>query len=398
MKLQTNYSEFFPQLKTDLLYLDTAATALKPQCVIDALTDFYSREYGTVHRAIYDLSSQATTRYQKSRETIQKFLNAKKASEIIFTKGTTEAINLIASSFGQAFITPGDEILITTLEHHSNIVPWQLMAQERQAKLTVVPIDDEGNLLNFEQYLTPRTKIVSLTALSNAIGVMPPLETLIPLIHSFGAKVFIDGAQLAPHHPVDLQTLDADFFAFSGHKTYGPTGIGVLYGKEELLNMLPPYQGGGDMIDTVSFEKTTFNTLPTKFEAGTPPIAEVIALDTAIQLLQEIRLETIHDHVLSLTTLAHSLLTTIPNLNIIGPKQPQGPIISFTIDGIHPLDLGTFLNVHHVALRTGHLCAQPLLNRLGHTSLARLSFGLYNTEEDVYRFIDHLKQVIASLR
>lgn len=397
--------EDFPMLKKTmhgkpLVYLDTAATAQKPQSVIDAMNDFYSKRYGTVHRAVYELATHSTNEYQEVRKKVAAFLNAVKPEEIIFTRGTTEAINMIAYSFGKAFVKPGDEVIISEIEHHSNIVPWQLMCEDRGAKLRIIPVDDDG-VLKLDEYaklLNPKTKLVAIGHISNALGTEHPIKEMITMAHKVGAKVLVDGAQAAPHMPVNVQDLDADFYAFSGHKLYGPTGIGILYGKEKLLEEMPPYQGGGDMIESVTFDKTTYNVLPLKFEAGTPMIAEVIGLGAAIDYLNALGVQNIHDWEHQLLTYATEQMKTIPGVHIIGTAPQKGAIISFKVDGVHPLDIGTMLDLHGVAMRTGHHCAQPAMKRFGVEATARASFGLYNNKEDVDRFIAALKQVIKLLK
>jgi cysteine desulfurase/selenocysteine lyase len=395
----------FPMLSQEmhghpLIYFDSAATAQKPQCVIDTLTNFYKGHYGTVHRAVYELSVEATRLYQQSRVRVQQFLNAKSPKEIIFTKGATEAINLVASSFGKKFVRPGDEIMITEMEHHSNIVPWQILCQDRQAILKVAPMDSRGvlDMDAFRSMLSPRTKLVSVAHISNALGTLNPLPEIIAAAHAVGAKVMVDGAQSAPHIPVDVQALDIDFFVFAGHKLYGPTGVGVLYGKEELLNEMPPYQGGGDMIETVTFEKTTYNELPLKFEAGTPIIAEVIGLGEAIAFVQSIGLQNISEWEHQLLVRATEQLSAIPDLTIFGTSPQKGAVISFNIKGIHPLDIGTMLDLHGIAVRTGHLCAQPVMRKFGTTAFVRASFALYNTPEEVDRFSEALRTIIPKLK
>lgn len=383
-----------------LIYLDSGATAQKPDSVIEAIRSFYAEHYGTVHRAVYELSVEATRLYQETRIKVQKLLNAAKCEEIIFTRGTTESINCVASSFGKRFVLPGDEIIITEMEHHSNIVPWQMLCEERQAILKVVPMDQRGvlDLDAFRQMLTPRTKIVSVAQISNALGTINPLEEIISLAHEAGAKVLVDGAQGAPHTPIDVQALDIDFYVFSGHKLYGPTGIGILYGKEELLDAMPPYQGGGDMIETVTFEKTTYNTLPLKFEAGTPMIAEVIGLGSAVDFIQAIGLPVINAWEHQLLVRTTELLSDIPDLVIFGNAPNKGALVSFNVKGIHPLDIGTMLDLQGVAVRTGHLCAQPVMRKFGTTAFVRASFGLYNTLEEVDKFADILRNIILKLK
>lgn len=379
-----------------LIYFDSAATAQKPAVVIDAISDFYRKNYGTVHRAVYDLSLHSTKEYQEIREKIRQFINAEKSDEIIFTRGTTESINLVASSFGKAFISPGDEVLITEMEHHSNIVPWQMCCQERGATLKVVPMDDRGvlDLSAYQKLLSEKTKIVAVAHVSNALGTLNPVKVMIKMAHEKGAKVLVDGAQSAPHLAIDVQDLDADFYVFSGHKVYGPTGIGLLYGKEALLNAMPPYQGGGDMIETVTFPKTTYNVLPLKFEAGTPMIAEVIGMGAAIDYIKSIGLSTIHEWEQKLLHYATERVKEIPSLRIIGEAPEKSSIISFIIDGIHPLDIGTMLDLKGIAIRTGHHCAQPVMQHFHIPGTARASFGLYNTEAEVDQFIQSLKEVI----
>jgi len=398
------WREDFPLLKITmhgkpLIYLDTGATAQKPKKVIDTLHDFYSNRYGTVHRAVYDLAVYATKAYQEARVKIQKFLNAKHMEEIIFTRGTTESINLVAYSFGKAFIQPGDEILISEMEHHSNIVPWQIACEDRGAVLKIIPVTDVGeiDLEAYKNLLNEKTKLVSITHVSNVLGTINPIKEMVKLAHERGAKFLVDGAQAAPRVPVDVQDLDCDFYAFSGHKCYGPNGIGALYGKTELWEKMPPYQGGGDMIESVHFEKTTYNVLPMKFEAGTPIIAEAIALGAAIDYLQTIGMEKIHQHENELTRLLTSKLLEIEGLTIIGNAPNKCGVVSFIVEGIHPLDLGTLLDLKGIAIRTGHHCAQPLLRKFGLTATARASFGLYNTAEEVDLFIENLTQVIEKL-
>lgn len=394
----------FPMLKQSvygkpLIYFDSAATAQKPQAVIDKLTDFYTNHYGTVHRAVYHLAGYATNAYQSAREEAKKFLNAASDNEIIFTRGTTESINLVAYSFGKAFVKPGDEILISALEHHSNIVPWQMLCEERGAKLKVIPMLDNGELDMdaFRSLLNSKTKLLAVGHISNAIGTINPIKEMIQEAHRVGAKVLIDGAQAAPHMPVDVQDLDCDFYVFSGHKAYGPTGIGVLYAKENLLEMMPPYQGGGDMIEKVTFDKTTYNVPPIKFEAGTPIIAEAIALGEALRYINSVGIESIAEYEHDLTQYALEKLRTIPGITIYGPEN-RGSIISFNLHNAHPLDVGTLLDLRGIAVRTGHHCAQPLMARLGIPGTVRASFSFYNTREEVDAFIDALREIIPLLK
>ncbi len=378
-----------------LVYLDSAATAQKPLSVIEKIRSFYAEHYGTVHRAVYGLAVHATEEYHKARERAQAFLNAKKAEEVIFTRGTTESINCIATVFGRKFIKPRDEILITEMEHHSNIVPWQMVCEERGAILKVVPFDDNGviDLNRFEESFSDKTRIAAFTHVSNALGTVNPVKEMVKIAHAKGAKALVDGAQAAPHRPVDVQDMDADFYVFSGHKVYGPTGVGVLYGKEALLNELPPYQGGGDMIEEVTFEKTTYNVLPMKFEAGTPLIAEVIGLAEALKFLEGFGRKDALIWEQELLRYATEQIIQIPGVKIIGNAPEKGGIISFIVQGMHHLDIGTLLDLRGVAVRTGHHCAQPAMSHFGIPGTARISFGLYSTKSDVDHFIDALRKV-----
>lgn len=382
-----------------LVYLDSAATAQKPNAVINAITDFYREHYGTVHRAIYELSLYATEEYQRVRQKVQAFLGAAKPEEIIFTRGTTESINMVAYSFGKAFLQPGDEILISAVEHHSNIVSWQIACEDRGAILKVIPVNDRGEIIleEYERLLSPRSKLVAVGHISNVLGTIHPIKQMIKMAHAQGAKVLIDGAQAAPHLPINVRELDADFYVFSGHKVYGPTGIGILYGKEALLNAMPPAQGGGDMITSVSFEKTLYNSLPLKFEAGTPMIAEVIGLGAALDYIDGLGLETIAAWEQTLLQVTTQQLQAIPGLRVIGTAAEKSGIISFVVDRVHPLDLGTLLDLKGIAIRTGHHCSQPTMKRFGVEATSRASFGLYNTLEEVGRFVEGLQQAIAQL-
>ncbi|HEY2811547.1 MAG TPA: cysteine desulfurase [Rhabdochlamydiaceae bacterium] len=394
----------FPMLHRSMhgkqfIYFDTAATAHKPRCVIEAVAGFYKERYATVHRASYDFASQATAQYDAVRRQVKEFLNASFVEEIIFTKGTTDGINLVASSFGKAFIRQGDEVIISVMEHHSNIVPWQMLCEERNAHLKVIPINDRGELLldEFEKLLTPRTKIVSVAHISNVTGTINPVEEIIKMAHARGAKVLIDGAQAASHMPIDVCRLGADFYVFSGHKAYGPTGIGVLFGKRSLLEKMPPYQGGGDMISEVSLHGSTFQAPPLKFEAGTPMITEVIGLSEALSFIESIGRSRIAIWEKDLLDYATRRLQEIKGLKIIGTAAKKGALISFTIEGVHSLDIGTLLDIRGIAVRTGQLCAQPLLNYFNVPSLTRLSFGVYNTFEEIDQFISALKEVLLLL-
>ena len=399
------YRADFPMLNKTmhgkpLVYLDSAATSLKPYAVINSICDFYQEHYGTVHRAVYELAVKSTDLYHSVRLKIQNFINANSSDEIIFTKGTTEAVNLVASSFSKAFLSEGDEVLVSQIEHHSNIVPWQIACEVVGAHLKVIPVDDDGNLdlEEFQNLLSSRTRLVAVGHVSNALGTIHPLKKIISMSRAFGAKVFIDGAQGVPHSVVDVQDLDCDFYVFSGHKALGPTGVGVLYGKKDLLEVLPPYQGGGDMIDRVSFDKTTYAGLPNKFEAGTPGISGVLGLGAAIDYLVDVGLDNVHDWEQRLTGFALEEMKNISGLKLIGQPKHRAGIISFVVDGVHHLDLGTFLDLQGVAVRTGHHCAQPCMERFGITGSVRASFYLYNNEEDVERFIASLKKVIDLLR
>lgn len=376
-----------------LVYLDNAATTQKPLCVLDAMRDEYLNVNANVHRGVHYLSQQATELHEQARDTVCRFLNARRREEIVFTRGTTEAINLVASSFGEAFVNDGDEIIVSTVEHHSNIVPWQLMAERKGARLRVIPIDEMGNfcMSDYEKLFSPRTKIVSIAHVSNVLGTVNPVDEVVRIAHEHGVPVMIDGAQGAPHFAVDVQQLDCDFYAFSGHKAYGPTGIGVLYGKEEWLDRLPPYQGGGEMIAKVSFEKTTYEAPPLKFEAGTPDYIATHGLAVAIDYLQRLGLDNIHRHEKNLTDYALEKLKNLDEMEVFGSNQDA--IISFNMTGIHHLDAGTLLDRLGIAVRTGHHCAQPLMDRLGIPGTVRASFGLYNTRDDVDRLVAGLQRV-----
>ena len=402
--LNTRIREDFPILARTvydkpLVYLDNAATTQKPRCVVEAMVDEYYNVNANVHRGVHFLSQKATDLHEASRETVRQFINAEKTSEILFTRGTTESINLLAYCFGEAFMEAGDEILVSEMEHHSNIVPWQLIAERKGLKIKVIPITDNGEI-DIEAYNklldeSERLKIVSVTHVSNVLGTVNPVKTMVESAHRHGVPVLVDGAQSTPHFKVDMQELDCDFFAFSGHKIYGPTGVGVLYGKERWLDKLPPYQGGGEMIKRVSFEKTTFNDLPYKFEAGTPDYIGTHALATALDYVSAIGFDTIKAHELMLTDYALQQLRTIDNIQIYGhPEGGNGDaVISFNIKGIHHLDLGTLLDRLGIAIRTGHHCAEPLMHRLGTEGTVRVSFALYNTKEEVDSLISGIRRV-----
>lgn len=368
-----------------LVYLDNAATTQKPQQVIDAISRYYSETNSNVHRGVHYLSEQATLQYEGARQRVAKFLNAESEREIIFTRGTTEAINLVAASFGRKFLREGDEVILTEMEHHSNIVPWQMACDASGATLRVVPINDDGELLmdQFRQMLNPRTKLVAAVHLSNALGTINPAKEIIELAHAAGARVLIDGAQAVSHLPVDVRALDADFYVFSGHKIFGPTGIGVLYGKTELLESMPPYQGGGDMIRSVSFQRTTYNDIPYKFEAGTPHIAGAIGLAAALDYVEGVGLERIAAWEHELLEYGTELLQNIPGLRLIGTARQKSSVLSFVLESAHPHDIGTIIDSQGVAIRTGHHCAEPVMHRFGVPATARASVAFYNTRQEL---------------
>ncbi|MHB1946734.1 MAG: cysteine desulfurase [Gammaproteobacteria bacterium] len=377
------------------VYLDSSVTSQKPKQVIQALEKFYSQDNANIHRGVYELSERATRAYEKSRANIKKFINAKHAHEIIFVRGATEGINLVAQSYGRSQFKPGDEIIISTMEHHSNIVPWQLLSEQCGTILRVIPITDIGemDLDAYQKLFTPKTKMVAISHASNALGTINPIKKMIETAHAHGVPVLIDGAQAFPHLPVDMQDLDCDFYVFSAHKAYGPTGLGVLYGKSKFLEAMPPYQAGGDMIESVSFTKTTYNKLPFKFEAGTPNIAGVIAFDTALDYLRDIGMQNIADHEQELLAYATKELAKIPGLRIIGTAKEKLGVISFVLDDIHPHDIGTVLDHSGIAVRAGHHCAMPLMERFKVPATVRVSFGLYNTREDIDALIQGLHNV-----
>ena len=377
-----------------LVYLDNAATTQKPRQVIEAMTEEYYTVNANVHRGVHRLSQLATDLHEHSRETVRQFLGARSTREIIFTRGTTESINLVASCYGE-LLQEGDEVILSEMEHHSNIVPWQLLEKRRGIRLRVIPITDEGQLQldAYEQLFTPRTRLVSVTHVSNVLGTVNPVRRLIDIAHAHDVPVLIDAAQSVPHIPVDVQALDCEFLAFSGHKVYGPTGIGVLYGKEAWLDRLPPYQGGGEMIGHVSFEGTTFNELPFKYEAGTPDFVGTTGLAAALRYVQQIGMEQIAAHEAQLTQYALEQLRTIPGMRIIGEAPERGSVISFLVGNIHPFDMGTLLDRLGIAVRTGHHCAQPLMQRLGIEGTLRASFALYNTTEEVDALVSAVKRV-----
>ena len=390
----------FPALGQDvhghrLVYLDNAATTQKPRVVIDAIANYYAHDNANVHRGVHALSERATARHERGRETVRAFINAGSTREVVFTRNATESINLVARTWGDANVGRGDEVLITAMEHHSNIVPWQQLCGRTGAVLRVAPIDDRGELRldEFERLLTPRTKLVAAVHVSNALGTVNPVEEIIALSHRAGAIVLVDGSQAAPHFAVDVRALDADFYAFTGHKVYGPMGIGVLYGRENLLASMPPFLGGGDMIRTVSFEQSTWNELPYKFEAGTPDVAGVVGLAAALDYMKGVGLDAIAAHEAALIATATEALSRVPGLTIIGQARRKTGAISFVLDGIHPHDIGTIVDRDGVAIRTGHHCAQPVMARFGVPATARASFALYNSTDDIDALVHALGRV-----
>ena len=368
-----------------LVYLDNGATTQKPQIVIDAITDYYTEYNSNIHRGVHHLSQLATEKYEGARKTIQQFIGAQFSHEIIFSPGTTSSINLVASSWGRANVSADDEVLISAMEHHSNIVPWQMLCEEKGAKLKVIPMNDNGELImeQFESLLSSKTKIVAINHISNTLGTINPIENIIAMAHDKGSLVLIDGAQSVAHVPIDVVSLNADFYVFSGHKLFGPTGVGILYGKEAILNEMPPYQGGGDMIKSVSFEKTTYNELPHKFEAGTPNIVGGIGLGKAIEYINEIGFDFIIEQESQLKNAVTNMLESIEGVKIIGQAQQKASVISFTINGFHPLDVGTILDQLGISIRTGHHCTQPIMDFYNIPGTIRASFAFYNTLEDI---------------
>lgn len=394
----------FPILKSKvngkpLVYLDNGATTQKPQSVIDAITHYYTAQNSNIHRGVHKLSQEATDAYELTRTKLKPFINAEHEHEIILTKGTTDAINIVAQCYGKAFVNQGDEVVISAMEHHSNIVPWQMLCEERGATLKVIPMDKEGNLdmVAYQELLTDKVKIVSLTYVSNSLGTINPVQEIIKAAHEKNIPVFLDAAQAVQHIAIDVQALDVDFLAFSGHKMYGPTGIGVLYGKEKWLNAMPPYQGGGDMIKTVSFEKTVYNDLPFKFEAGTPNIEGGICLAHAIDYLQEIGLDNIARYETELLEYATKALLEIPGLKIYGTAKEKSSVISFLIEGTHPYDVGTILDKLGVAVRTGHHCTQPVMDFYEIPGTIRASIGLYNSKEDIDSLVEGINRAVGML-
>lgn len=390
--------EYFPIFRKNpgLIYLDSAATSHKPQSVVDALANFYADEYATVHRAIYKPSLLATDRYNATREAAARFIHASRADEVIFTRGTTDGINLVAQSYGKTFLKEGDEILISQMEHHSNIVPWQMLAEQTGAKLRWIFMDDSG-VLQWKNRITPNTKIVSIAHVSNVTGTVNPIREIAKAAHQVGAVILVDGAQAAAHMEINVEELGCDFYIFSGHKCYGPTGVGVLWGKRELLLQMPPIQGGGDMIEQVELEGSTYQLPPLRFEAGTPLIGSVIALKNAFDFIEMIGRSKIAAHEQLLLEVATERLRKIPRLRILGLAPNKGPILTFNVDGVHPLDLASFLDLKQIAIRSGHLCAQPVLHAFGFTVAARASFGIYNTLDEVEIFAKTLEDAIGKL-
>lgn len=378
-----------------LVYFDNGATTQKPLCVLDAMRNEYLNVNANVHRGVHYLSQQATDLHEEARETVRKFINAPKVEEVIFTRGTTESLNLVVSSFGDRFLSEGDEVIVSVMEHHSNIVPWQLLAAKKGIAIKVIPMTDEGDVImeEYEKLFNEKTRIVSITQVSNVLGTINPVKEMIRIAHEHEVPVMVDGAQSTPHMKVDVLDLDCDFFAFSGHKIYGPTGIGVLYGKEKWLDEMPPYQGGGEMIESVSFEKTTFEKLPFKFEAGTPDYVATHGLATALNYVTELGLDNIFAHEQELTRYAMQQMKEIPDMRLFGTSQHKDAVISFLVGDIHHLDMGTLLDRLGIAVRTGHHCAEPLMHRLGISGTVRASFALYNTKEEVDALIAGIKRV-----
>lgn len=383
-----------------LVYLDNGATVQKPQCVIDAISHYYSEYNSNIHRGVHTLSQEATAAFEEARITLQRFINAKHSHEVILTSGTTQGINLVAYSFGKGFINPGDEVIISGMEHHSNIVPWQIMCEDRGAILKVIPFNEAGeiDLKDLQSLISTKTKLISIVHISNSLGTVNPVKEVIELAHKKGIKVLVDGAQAAPHAHIDVQDLDADFYAFSGHKMYGPTGVGVLYGKEDLLNAMPPYLGGGEMIESVSFEKTTYNSLPHKFEAGTPNIADVIGLGKAAEWMLDLGHNFIQNHEAKLLDYATTKLGSIPGFKAIGEAKNKAGVLSFIIEGQHPYDIGTILDQQGIAVRTGNHCTQPVMDHFCIPGTIRASFAVYNTKTDIDTLFIALERAVKLLQ
>jgi len=383
-----------------LIYFDNAATSQTPQVVIDALVNYYQKDNANIHRGIHTLAERATTGFEATRKAVQQFINSNEVEEIVFTKGTSEGINLVAQAYGRKFLKEGDEVLITGMEHHSNIVPWQMVCDQTGAKLKVIPVDKNGEISidEFASLLSERTKIVSAVYISNSLGTINPVPQMIELAHKAGAKVLVDGAQAAPHHQLDVQKLNCDWLAFSGHKMYGPTGVGVLYGKRQLLEKMDPYQGGGEMIKEVSFAGTSYNDIPYKFEAGTPNIADVVAFKAAIQFMNEVGFEFLHHQEQTLLNKGREILFDIDGFLPIGNAKEKASVISFLIDGVHSFDLGMWLDAKGIAVRTGHHCTQPLMDHFNIDGTVRASFAVYNTLEEVERFAEALTDIVKKFR
>lgn len=381
--------------KRPLVYLDNAATTQKPRAVVEAITNEYYSVNANVHRGVHFLSQQATDLHEAARETVRKFINARTTAEVVFTRGTTESLNLVAASYGQAFLHEGDEVILTVMEHHSNIVPWQFLRERTGIVIKVVPMDDAGHLdlEAYEQLFTPHTRLVCVAQVSNVLGTINPVKQMAQIAHAHGAHILVDGAQSVPHFAVDVQDIDCDFLVFSGHKVYGPTGIGVLYGRESLLDQMPPYQGGGEMIARVSFDRTTYERLPFKFEAGTPDYVGSHALAVALNYVSHLGMDQIHAHETDLTRYAMEQMQLIPQMHLFGTTQDKDAVISFNVGNIHPLDLGTLLDRLGIAIRTGHHCAQPLMQRCGVEGMARASFALYNTRAEVDALVAGIDRV-----
>lgn len=400
-KIRTQFPVLNQQVNGQpLVYLDNAATNQKPQRVIDALTTYYKRDNANIHRGIHTLAERATKAYEQTRYAMQQFIRAKHVEEIIFTRGVTESINLVAASYGRAFLKENDEVVISGLEHHSNIVPWQMICEERKAILKVIPVTDIGeiDLRAYNKLLSAKTKIVAVNHASNSLGTINPIKEIIEAAHNRGAVVLIDGAQAAAHLPIDVQELDCDFYCISSHKMYGPTGTGILYGKRELLEKMPPYMGGGEMIKEVTFAKTTYNDLPYKFEAGTPNIADVIALNEAIQFINELGKENIAAHENELLSYASTKLLAIPSVRLVGTANEKVSVQSFVIEGIHHFDIGQMLDTRGIAVRTGHHCTQPLMDRFGIEGTVRASFSVYNTKDEVDQLAEGIERIVKFLK
>ncbi len=382
-----------------LVYLDNAATTQKPQVVIDALTYYYQRDNANIHRGIHTLAERATAAFEETRQAVHRFINSNEPEEIVFTKGTTDGINLVAATFGRANITEGDDIIISGMEHHSNIVPWQMLCEEKRANLKVIPVNDRGEieLEEYKKLLSERTKLVSVVYVSNSLGTINPVEEIIELAHENGAAVLLDGAQSTTYLDIDVQALNCDFYVFSGHKVFGPTGVGALYGKRRHLEKMPPYQGGGEMIRSVSFEKTTYNDIPYKFEAGTPNIADVVALKAAIEYINQVGKSAMRAHEEELLEYGHRRLSAVPNLRMIGTAEKKMNVISFVFEDIFHFDIGQMLDARGIAVRTGHHCTEPLMSRFGLEGTVRASFAIYNTKEEVDQLVEGLQRIVKMM-